>query len=181
MTDQTLHKAAEVLNNGGTIVCRTDTIYGILAPADNEHAVKNVYNIRARSDDKSPIVVIASDDQLYDSPTDEAKLFLSSVWPGKVSVILPSKTAPAWIQRQNASVAYRMPANKFLSELITQTGRLIAPSANTQGNTPARSIDEARDYFGDSVDMYIDGGVVNDNTPSLLYRISKNGETEQLR
>ena len=46
------------------------------------------------------------------------------------------------------------------SKYLEQTGPLIAPSANLQGQPPAKNIQEAYEYFGDAVDLYVDGGTV---------------------
>lgn len=105
----------------------------------------------------------------------------SEVWPGKVSVIMPSVNAPIWIRRDNNSVAYRLPANAELRDLIAKTGPLIAPSANPEGYKPAMNIDEAYDYFGDGVDAYVDGGYVLDDTPSQLLLVRDDGTVERLR
>ena len=42
------------------------------------------------------------------------------------------------------------------------------------------SIHEAVAYFGEKVDFYVDGGVVEDDTPSQLYRLLDDG-MERLR
>jgi len=169
-----------LLRAGAIGVLRTDTLYGIVAKADNERAVEHVYAVKQRTPSKSPIVLIASVDQLFDV-YDETVLFrLNELWPGKNSVILPSGSAPSWIVRDNASVAYRIPDNEALRTLLRQTGPLIAPSANPEGEPPALSVEEAKRYFGNEVDFYVDGGVVHDDTPSKLYRLREH-DLERLR
>ncbi len=170
-----------MLREGGVAVLRTDTLYGVVARADNQTAVERVYEMKGRDGDKSPIVLVASVEQLYDQPSEVAGQFLSTVWPGKVSVILPSENAPQWIQRGNKSVAYRLPADEMLRALVEKTGPLIAPSANPQGEAPAMSVDQAVSYFGEVVDVYVDGGVVDDSSPSQLIRVNDDGTTERLR
>lgn len=180
-TDCLDSNVVHALQHGGVAVLRTDTLYGIVARADDETAVERVYDLKGRDDNKSPIVLIASLDQLYDEPEASSRQYLSAVWPGKVSVILPSKEAPKWIRRSNESVAYRMPGDKKLRTLIEITGPLIAPSANPQGKEPAMTIEQAIEYFDEGVDYYIDGGEVFDSAPSQLVRIGENGEVERLR
>lgn len=174
-------EVASVLNSGGIVVLRTDTIYGVVARADNEQAVRRVYELKGRDETKSPIVLIANTSQLFDTVSEDAHARVRKFWPGKTSIIFPSNEAPAWIRRSNRSVAYRLPNNDGLRELLQQTGPLIAPSANPQGTRPAMNIEEAVTYFGDKVDLYIDGGQVDDNTPSRLFILHENGEMEQLR
>jgi len=174
---------AAVLDAGGIVVARTDTIYGILARADDERAVQRVFAVKGRSDYKSPIVLIASREQmLVPLPAREYELSLS-VWPGPVTIAIPvdTATAPAWLHRGNSEFGHRMPGKDDLRELIAVTGPLIAPSANHEGEEPAMDIERARAYFGDEIDLYVDGGRVEGGTPSQLLRINESGEVERLR
>lgn len=170
-----------ILQAGGIGVLRTDTLYGVVAAADDEAAVQRIYELKGRDDTKSPIVLIDSLDQLFDTPDQVTMQYLASVWPGAVSVIIPSTQAPDWITRGNASVAYRMPDNAGLRSLVAMTGPLIAPSANPQGKQPAMNIEEAERYFGSGVDFYVDGGEVENAQPSKLMRINDSGEVVRLR
>jgi L-threonylcarbamoyladenylate synthase len=174
-------EVARILSTGGVGVLRTDTLYGLVASADNESAVNRVFSIKGRDDNKSPILLIDSISQMYDEISDVSAAFIHAVWPGRVSVIVPSGRAPTWITRGNASVAYRMPAVEMLRGLLKSAGPLIAPSANPQGHQPAMSVEEAQRYFGDTVDFYVDGGVVEDPQPSELHRIRGDGTIERLR
>lgn len=171
----------ELLENGAIGVIRTDTLYGVVANATNQVVVDRVYGVKGRDDTKSPIVLIADPTQLFDEPSHAEQSLLDEVWPGKVSVIMSSKAAPSWITRGNASVAYRLPADETLRGLLRQTGPLIAPSANPQGQPPAMTIDEAIGYFGDEIDFYVNGGHVTDDSPSQLLRLDEYGTVERLR
>lgn len=170
----------EKLRSGGVAIIRTDTIYGIVARADLESSVERIYAMKGRTPTKSPIVLIDSRADLYDSYDAVDLEVLKNIWPGKNSVILQSKKAPAWIKRQNNSVAYRLPSDTKLRRLLNGAGPLVAPSANPEGFEPATTIEQAIDYFGDRIDIYVDSGAVSDNTPSKLYRLL-NGKLERLR
>lgn len=172
---------ATILQDGGIGIIRTDTLYGVIADANNSGAVKRVYDLKDRTETKSPIVLVSEQSQLFDVVTESQQKLLSSVWPGPVSVILPSLHAPEWIRRGNGSVAYRMPSKEALLSLISRTGPLIAPSANPEASEPARSVEEAIKYFGDKVDFYVDEGIVVDTTPSRILRVLDDGSTERLR
>lgn len=171
----------QALKAGQLVVLRTDTLYGILAMADDQAAVGRVYQVKQRNHTKPPIILVASRQQLYDQPGPELESILDTVWPGRVSVIMPSDVAPDWVRRGGDSVAYRMPADEQLRRLLAQTGRLIAPSANPEGQTPAMTISEATQYFGDKIDVYVDGGTVTDDTPSQLLRLNQQHQPERLR
>lgn len=162
---------ARILRDGGVGILRTDTIYGIVARADDPAAVQRIYELKRRAPEKPPISLIGSTDQLRDTYDDMTSNALDQVWPGKNTVILPSENAPEWLSRGTGTISYRLPAKAELRELITATGPLIAPSANPEGQEPAMTIAEAKAYFGDAVDFYVDEGAVTDNTPSKLFRL----------
>lgn len=172
---------ARILQDGGVGVLRTDTLYGVVACAHDEAAVRRVYELKGRDDDKSPIVLISSIDQIFDELSVEHTAYVESVWPGPYSVIVPAQKAPVWIRRGNGSVAYRLPDDEDLRSLIKSTGPLIAPSANPQGMQPAMNLRQAKYYFADNVDFYVDGGTVHDSTPSSIIRLDPDGKTTRLR
>ncbi len=171
---------AALLVEGKIGVLRTDTLYGVIGRADSQAAVERIYEVKGRTPTKSPIVLISSVEELWDTYDAETLRRLGELWPGKNSVILPSTAAPAWITRGNGSVAYRVPGDEALRAFLKMTGPLAAPSANPEGEPPAMTIAEARAYFGDAVDFYVDGGEVTDSAPSKLYRLHQSG-LERLR
>ena len=174
-------EVASILNANGVVILRTDTLYGILARADSRSAVERVYALKGRNETKSPIVLISDVSQLFDAVSGDITSLTNEVWPGKVSVIIPSENAPEWIRRNNQSVAYRLPDDSALQDLINATGSLIAPSANPEGELPAMTIEQAVEYFGAAVDLYVDGDEVADSTPSQLIRVRSDGEVERFR
>ena len=180
-TDMNDTQIVAMLQAGNIGVIRTDTLYGVICMATNESAVERIYSLKGRDDHKSPIVLVGNKQQLFDTPTEIEDAILEQVWPGPVSVILPSSAAPAWIKRDNDSVAYRLPDDAGLQSVLNQVGPLIAPSANPQGEAPALSIEQAEQYFGQEVDFYVDGGRVTDDAPSKLLRIATDGSVERLR
>lgn len=175
-------KLIEMLKSGAVGVLRTDTLYGIVALANNQTAVERIYEVKHRTPTKSPIVLIADQSQMFEPAPSALQDVLSELWPGPNSIIIPSTAAPEWITRGNGSVAYRQPDNPRLLRLLAAVGPLAAPSANPEGEPPAKSWGEAQGYFGDTVDFYVDGGVVMDDTPSRIYSFSaETGDLEQVR
>ena len=167
----------QTLLAGGIAVVRTDTLYGIVARADDEDAVEKVYQAKGRNARKSCIVLVANASQAYgDISTIDHERSLPT------SILVESPNAPAWLLRENSLIAHRIPGIDWLQDVIARTGPLIAPSANPEGLPPAATIAEAKKYFGEKVDVYIDGGAVPANTPpSRLIRIHDDGSVERLR
>lgn len=181
--DPEIDEVADLLIEGGIAVIRTDTLYGIVACADDKEAVEKVFAIKSRPLDKQCIVLVASPAHMWDEESEKAYEAVAGELPEEpTSVIVPvSMDTPEWIHRGGSDVAFRVPNNVFLRELMLRTGPLIAPSANPDSETPAQSIVQAVDYFGEQVDLYVDGGFVDSVTPSRLVRIGKDGKFERLR
>lgn len=177
----------DVLKNGGIVVLRTDTIYGIVTSADNRKNSDTIFAMKQRDADKSCIVLIADTSQMWDEVSREAyqaaEHVLGDTYPTSVIVPIGERT-PEWLvhhDQHQDDVAFRIPSTaSWLIKVLEQTGPLIAPSANLQGQPPAKNVEEAYRYFGDAVDLYVEGGTVESAEPSHLYRVV-NGVAERLR
>ena len=174
----------QTLKEGGVVVMPTDTVYGMVASALNPTAVNRIYTIRKRNTDKPCIILIgsAADVQKFSVElTDAQREKVSKLWPGPVSISLPCGDDNfAYLHRGTNSLAFRLPSSEALQSLLREVGPLIAPSANPEGFPVAKNVTVAREYFGDLVDLYIDGGEVV-AAPSKIVRLSLDGEEEVLR
>lgn len=179
ISDDLLHpQLITTLKQGGVAVLRTDTIYGIVAQADDQAAVERIFQLKQRTPDKPLIVLIATLNALPSMSENARTLYgrLSSQEP--TSIVVTSTAEPEWLTRGKDSVAYRVPLSAPLRDLIKRTGPLVAPSANPQGLLPARNIQDAIHYFGKDIDIYVDGGEVPAHTPpSRIIRIKNEAIT----
>lgn len=160
-------KAQKVLKDGGVIVAPTDTLYGILAQALDKKAVERIYKIKGRDATKPFIILITEIDDLK-------KFGISadlSVFTPKVSVIVAcSNKKFTYLHRGKNSLAFRMigPRNKNIYSLIKSVGPLVAPSTNPEGLQPAKTVWEAKKYFGNNIDMYMCGGTRNAKPSTII-------------
>ncbi len=179
-------KIKDVLEKGGVAVIPTDTLYGVVAKAMKKNAVERIYEIKGRSENKPFIVLINSYKQFSDFNiilNEKQKEFLKKVWPGEVSVIIPCLYSKfEYLHRGTHSIAFRMieKRKRNLYKLIKFTGPIVAPSANPEGKEPAISIKQAKKYFGDKIDLYINGGI-RISEPSTLIKQESNGIWKILR
>ena len=184
----------EFLTEGGMGILPTDTLYGLVTTALDPDAVERVYSIKQRNPSKPLIVLISDLEQVeqFGIVLDDALIEqLTSYWPacaelvaagrpGPYSIVLPTVDDQyEYLSRGGDAIAFRLPDNEELRELIRIVGPLVAPSANPEGYPPATTLDEAQKYFGSDVDFYVDGGTL-DGKPSTLIRI-ENGEVEVIR
>lgn len=173
----------EILKQGGVGVLATDTLYGLVGRALNKKTVRRIYQIKGRQPKKPLIILISSlnDLNLFKikiSPT--SRKALNKLWPGRVSIILdcPHKQF-FYLHRGTNTLAFRLPQKASLIKILKKIGPLTAPSVNPEGLGPAKTIKEAKKYFGRQVDFYLDEGKI-DSLPSTLLAI-KNGKIEILR
>ncbi len=165
-------KAIKVLKNGGVVVIPTDTLYGLCASAFDKKVIEKIYKIKNRGKDKPLIVLISSILQLKDFGIkgDYSKIFIP-----KVSILLSVGDKFKYIHRGTSEIAFRLISkrNKNLYSLIEKVGPIVAPSANPESERPAETITEAKNYFYEKVDLYLDGGK-KIGEPSTLVRLSDN-------
>jgi len=171
------------IRKGAIGILPTDTLYGIVGRAESKEAVKRIYTLKERNLQKPFIILIGTllDLQKFSiKPNEKTWNFLKQIWPGKVSVILPCESKKfAYLHRGKKSLAFRLPAVKKLRKLLQKTGPLVAPSANPEVQTPAKTITEAKKYFGEKVDFYVASGRLK-NAPSTIVEI-KNGKINLVR
>jgi L-threonylcarbamoyladenylate synthase len=153
----------EILKKGGVGVIPTDTLYGLVASAFNRGAVDKVYKLKNRQSDKPCIILIGHIDELQRfciKISTQLINKLSNYWPGPVSIILPChEQRLLYLHRGTRSLAFRLPAKKSLKALLARSGPLVAPSANPENQPPAQNIKQAKAYFGEQADFYLNGRI----------------------
>ncbi len=173
------------LQEGSVGILPSDTIYGLMCKALDKKAVERIYKIKGRSPGKPCIILISSLDdlKLFNIDLDHQPQtinFLNNIWPNSVSVILPCPEKELeYLHRGTKTLAFRIPKDNQLLKIIKEAGPLLAPSANPESFSVARNINQAKEYFKDTVDFYLDAGTLSSD-PSTLIKISKD-KVEVLR
>ena len=62
--DEDIKLACEILRKGGVILYPTDTVWGIGCDATQSNAVKKVFEVKRRADNKALIVMLGDEQQL---------------------------------------------------------------------------------------------------------------------
>src|SRR5688572_23522353 len=170
---ENLTRVADVVARGGVIAFRTDTFYGLGADPFNADAVQKVKDLKGREGDKPILVLISDVEQLRRLIENRSTAFdklAKQFWPGALTIIgeatgqLPSELTAA-----TKSVGVRLPDDEGVRSLVRACGgALTATSANPSGVPPARSAADALKYFGESVDLIVDGGATPADQPSTV-------------
>jgi L-threonylcarbamoyladenylate synthase len=183
MKDIKPEKIEGILKNEGVGILPTDTLYGLVGQALSQKAVRRVSRLKKRDSGNPFIILISSlkDLNLFGVKIDnKTKKILKKYWPGKVSVILPCDLKKfEYLYLRTKTLAFRIPDKKELLKILKNTGPLVAPSANPKFSKPAVTIKEAKGYFGNKVNFYINEGRL-ESLPSTLIKI-ENGKILVLR
>ncbi len=173
----------KVLVGNGVVVMPTDTLYGIVGIALNESVVNHIYTIRKRNHEKPCIILIGDIRELEKFSivlTDEQKDEILKIKEPTSFILDCTDDAFTYLHRGTKTLAFRMPVDTKLRELFLKTGPLLAPSANLEGLTPSKDIEEAKKYFGNLVDLYIDGGTIKGKASKVI-KLHKDGSIDILR
>jgi L-threonylcarbamoyladenylate synthase len=174
----------ETLKEGRVVVMPTDTIYGIVGQVLNQKTVERIYQIRKRNPNKPCIILISSFLELEKFSihlTIEQENKLKEFSDRPTSIILECLNDKlSYLHRGTNSLAFRLPQEEGLINLLKNTGPLIAPSANVEGLPSAKNIQEAKNYFGPEVDVYVDAGEIVAHA-SRVVKIDSLGEVEVIR
>lgn len=170
--DVDMESATEILKCGDVGILATDTLYGIVGSAFSSKTVDRIYKLKQRNTNNPFIVLIAHVKELEKFGvvlSEKLTVRLKQYWPGPHSIILPVESGQfSYIHRGTDNIAFRVPEKIDLLQILEQAGPLVAPSANLEGTPPAQNILEARGYFGDRVDFYVDEGELNNKASTIL-------------
>jgi L-threonylcarbamoyladenylate synthase len=165
-------KSAEFEKPGAVGVIPTDTVYGVAARAADEAAVARLYALKKREHKPGTLIAASLEDLEKLGLKHRYLKAVEEYWPGAISIVIPaSDPALAYLHQGKMALAVRIPKDKPLQELLTRTGPLITSSANLPGKPPAGTVKQARDYFGEKVDFYVDGGDLSERESSTIIRI----------
>lgn len=167
-----IDEAVHAISRGGLVVLPTDTVYGIGADAFDEAAVAALLAAKGRGRQMPPPVLVgevATLDGLATDVPDDARRLVEAFWPGGFTIILRAQPSLQWdLGDTGGTVALRMPDHPAALALLKRTGPLAVSSANKSGSPAARDVEDAERQLGDSVAVYLDGGLAPGGVASTI-------------
>ena len=177
--------AAKLLADGEVVGIPTETVYGLAADAENEDAVKRIFEAKGRPQDNPLIVHIADIGQLevyvHDVPELAYKL-AERFCPGPLTMVLPKNDIiPDVTSGGLDTVGIRIPCHPAARKLIAESGKaLAAPSANLSGSpSPTTALHVMKDMKG-RIPAIVDGGSCPVGVESTVISF-ENGKIRLLR
>lgn len=177
-----IEEVATRLLEGGIAVLPTDTVYGLCAAVESEAGLARVFEIKGRDQTKAIPIFIGDLSQARSVAkfNAEAERLVTAFWPGALTLVLERRHGITWdLGGDPETVGIRWPESRFLSELCLRAGPITGTSANLTGVPESKTVGEAVSAFGDTVDVYVDGGPSAGAIPSTIVRLT--GAPEVLR
>ena len=178
-------QAKVALQRHEVVVIPTDTVYGIAVDAFSPKAVELLLKTKGRERSVPPPVLIPKVETLSALATDlplVASKLAAAFWPGALTMVLRAQPSLDWdLGETRGTVALRVPDHKITLALLEDVGPLAVSSANTTGKPAAVTAQQAFDYFGDKVPVYLDGGGSPKGEASTILDLTQVRDGEAIR
>jgi len=170
-------EAVNILKAGGIIAYPTESFYALGAMALNEKAVKKIFDLKNRPYGK-PLPLIVDDIQTLLTAAkeipDQAVEIINKFWPGPLTMIFEArKEVPLLITGESRNVAVRIPGESVALQIAKAIKMPVtATSANLSSMQPAIDAESVLSYFGENIDLLLDGGKAPGGKPSTILDVT---------
>ena len=172
-------KCLEILRDGGIILYPTDTIWGIGCDATNEDAVKKIYSLKKRPDEKSMIVLVADEKDVLrhvSQPDLEVFDYLKKTQKPTTVIYRGAIGFADNLIGKDGSIAIRICKNEFCRHLIKRFRKpIVSTSANISGEPSPKNFSDISEQIRSNVDYVVQFGQDNKTNaePSSLIKWEK--------
>ena len=182
-----IERCLEVLHKGGLILYPTDTLWGIGCDATRSDAVKKVFTLKRRAENKALIVLMADERDLlkYTSQPDPRVFdFLHTVQkPTTVIYEGPIGMADNLVAPDN-TIAIRVIDEPFCKHLIKRFRKpIVSTSANISGRPAPSQFAEIEEVIRQNVDYTVQyrQSDLSPRQPSAVVKWNRDGSLTVLR
>lgn len=178
MITTSVAEATQVLQQGKVLAYPTEAVWGLGCDPFNEQAFLEILKLKQRPIEKGVILLAGQlsqvehlltqvephiREQIVKSWTQCSKAERATTW------LLPADdNIPQWIKGDHAQVAVRVTNHPLCMALCNAfNGFIVSTSANPTGLEPARSLQEANQYFGANLN-YLNGDLGLSREPSKI-------------
>jgi L-threonylcarbamoyladenylate synthase len=185
--EEDIRNSLKILKEGGVILYPTDTVWGLGCDATNNEAVKKIFSIKSRNENKSLIILVSSVAMLerYVGEIPEIAFNLIEVSDIPMTIIFPkAKNLASEIPAKDGSIGIRVCTDDFCNELIGRFRRpIVSTSANISGESSPSCFSDISDKIIKAVDYTVEykRDDRRKNIPSPVIKIEQNGVIKIIR
>ncbi len=170
-----INEAVSILNEGGIVAYPTETFYGMGARYDSDKALKKIVAIKKRPEEKVfPLIIGRMEDLQVVAPSvnEIEQTLIEEFWPGPLTILFDARDDLSPLISHHGKVAVRLTSSSFARDLSITIGcPITSTSANLSSMAPASDASTVYEYFGDEVDLIIDGGLTQGGLPSTIVSV----------
>jgi L-threonylcarbamoyladenylate synthase len=185
--EEDIKESLKILRQGGIILYPTDTIWGLGCDPTNEAAVKKIFNIKSRDENKSLIILAdgLSMIERYVEDCPEIVFELAGVSDSPLTIIYPKgKYLAEGVCAKDRSIAIRICHDEFCNELISRFRKpIVSTSANFSGSAAPGNFNDIEKALLEKVD-YVVKYRQNDrstNSVSPVIKVNHDGTIKIIR
>jgi protein-tyrosine phosphatase len=191
-----LIQASHILKNGGIVAFPTETVYGLAAMPGVPGAIDKLNVLKTRPSEKPYTLHIGSVSKIREyvpNPPFAARILARKALPGPITLVMElsegdialcrAKYGPIFdkLYHEN-TLGIRCPDHPVSIALLNAIdGPVVAPSANPASEPPSINAEQVERYFGNRVDMILDGGESQYHKASTVIKFSPAGKINILR
>ena len=184
--NQEIHKAHEIIKEGGIILYPTDTVWGIGCDATNKDAVAKIYALKQREETKSMIVLMNGEKMMYnvfkEIPEVAWQILDLSEKPTTLILDNPRNIAENLIA-PDKTLGIRVIKEPFCFKLLERMKRpLVSTSANISGKPTPLNFKEISKEILNGVDYVVN--LPNEKMtgkPSTIIQLTSNSVVKVIR
>ena len=185
-----IKEAAGLIDDGALVAFPTETVYGIACRVRRD-TLTRLEQLKGRSPDKHFTLHIAQTNEVDTYvPTIRlnAQKLIRNAWPGPLTIVFELDKSDIDKQREkfeqdaftglykDDSIGIRCPDHPVAAALLQQTHHpVVAPSANSGGESPAINGDQIVQRLSDRVDLLLDAGPSQYGLNSTIVKMGKKG------
>ena len=181
-----VHKAYEIIKEGGIILYPTDTVWGIGCDATNPEAVAKIYKLKKRAETQSMIVLMNSDKMMHNvfQEIPEVAWQIIDLSENPTTLVLDKpRNVAANLIAPDQTLGIRIVKETFCFKLLEKLKKpLVSTSANISGLPTPKSYKEISPEIINGVDYVVN--LHHDKIagkPSTIIKLSADSQVKIIR
>lgn len=172
-----IEKAGRIILRGGVVAFPTETFYGLGGDAFNEEALKKIFQIKGREENKPLLLLIADPSWvpgLVKKTLPLTERLMKNFWPGPLTLVFEaSGHLSSLLTAHTGKIGLRISSHPVAQALVQFVGKAITgTSANLSGQPGSSFAHEVFKALGTKVEAILDGGKTAGGLGSTVLDVS---------